>query len=404
MFADRPSTASGIRMLHPTRLTSTGATAIILVVAAMGAFSLLVHDGAFPAERADSTADWLAASALAAGLDPHADLRQLAQTLDVEYWEGYVGRDRAVRIPRTPGALVVLYPLSWMTPEQARQLMLLGGLMATAATFLLLWRAEALAWVVVLLGTALAMVSGPARWSQLFVTQSAIVMLCVAAVLVTARRGDFARTGFALAIAGSLKVFPLVLLVLLVARRRYRALAFTFGSLAVLNMTPLLLPHVSMAAMLDAFTLTTQSWIDITPGLPGLLAQRMTLGLPVILLIGAVLLTPAVVLVLRQSLTYAVGAGVLLAAALLALPLSWPHYLLSLVPAFVLMTREAPAKSLAVVLGVGVLLLTPMTPIIVHTLGLLVILVGTTISAIIAGQSQSREGGPATIDHAEMVT
>lgn len=374
-----------------------------MLVGLLATFTIALRDGAFPVDRADSTADWMAASAFAHGLDPYGDLRSLSETLSTPYWERYQGIDRVERIPRTPGALIVLYPLAWITPEQARALMLFAGVVATAATFMILWKAEALAPIVVYLGAALAMVSGPARWSQLFVTQSAIVMLCVAVVLVTTKKGDFARTGFALAIAGSLKVFPLVLIVLLLTRKRYRAVVSTVGSLAVLNLTPLLLPHVSLSAMVDAFTVTTQAWIDITPGLPGLIARSTPLGFPILLLIAVLLVVPAVIVVFVKRTSYAAGGAVLLAAALLALPLSWPHYLLSLVPAYVLFTGEDTGTTpLRIVFGVGALFLLPMIPILSHTVGLMAIFAGVIGTAIVTGQSQSTRELHAMIDNTEM--
>lgn len=378
---------------HPSPRPLPGAAMILVLVTALGWLTLGGQDGAFPVERADSTADWLAASAFAAGLDPHADLRELANSFDVRYWEEYdqTSSDRVVRHPRTPGTLVLLYPLSWITAEQARVLMLVAALFATAATFMILWRARVLTPVALLVGTALAMVSGPARWSQLFVTQSAIVMLCVAVVLIGTMRGDVGRTGSALAIAGTLKLFPLVLVVLLVARRRYRTLALAIGLFAALNLIPILLPHVSMASMVDAFALTADSWTDITPGLPGLIARWTTVDLPMLLLVAGIVLLPVLYLVFRDKLTYGAASLTLLAAALVVMPLSWPHYLLSLIPPFVLTSREVRLRSVfGVVLAFGAILLVPMTPVAIHTLGLSVIVIGVTVSGIFVGQSLPR--------------
>ncbi len=363
----------------------------------------MLDRGVGPVDRVDSTADWLVVSALAGGLDPYTDLRDLAQTFEIPFWEGIGATDRVVKHPRTPGALLVLYPLSWLSAEQARVVILVVGWVATVATFALLWKAAAVPPMVIFLGAAFALVSGPARWSSLFVTHSPIVMFCVAAVLIGNLKRDSVRGGVAVAIAASLKAFPGVLVVLLAVRRRYRALAASVGLMAVMNLAPLLLPNVSFSALVEAFRSTTHAWIDITPGLPGLISRGTAVSFPMVLVIATVLVGMATTLVVTEKVGHAVGALALLSAALLAMPLSWPHYLLALIPPLVLVTREVPHKSVLGVLGVGVLLLVPMTPIWTHTVGLAVILIGVTATALLGSQSQSRPDRGGKIDDPEMV-
>lgn len=389
-------------LLRPSRLNPTG-LGVLLLMSALLASYVVLDRGLGPVDRADSTADWLVVSALAESLDPYTDLRDLAQTFDAPYWEDVGETDRVVKAPRTPGALIVLYPLSWLSAEQSRVVILVVGWVATVATFAVLWKATALPPMTVLLGAAFALVSGPARWSSLFVTQSPIVMLCVAVALVGSLKRDSLRGGVAVAIAASLKAFPAVLVVLLAVRRRYRALAASVGLMALMNLAPLLLPNMSFSALVDAFRATTHAWIDITPGLPGLISRGTAVSFPMVLVIAAVLVGMATTLVVTKKVGHAVGALALLSAALLAMPLSWPHYLLALIPPLVLVTCEVPHKSVLGVLGVGVLLLAPMTPIWTHTLGLAVILIGITATALLGLQTQSRPDRHGKIGDPEMV-
>lgn len=91
---------------------------------------------------------------------------------------------------------------------------------------------------------------------------------------------------------------------------------------------------------------------------------------------------------LNGGLSPNLGALGLMAGSLLALPVSWPHYLLAIVPVFVLGARELSPRSVtSTTVLFGALLLVPLTPVVLHTVGLLFIWTSIAIRAFVSRQS-----------------
>ena len=392
-------TAANWAALERQRFTMRETALVILLVVAFGYFSIFVTNGAGSAAIADSTADWLVASAFVEGVDPYAHLHELSEHFGVAYLDSDAD-ERVSNAPRTPGALVLLAPLALLGgPEQARAAMLVIGVGAVAATFLLIGRAVPISTIALVIGLAAALVSGPARWSFLFVTQSPIVMCLVAVVVLTAMQGDRYTIGLALAVAGTLKVFPLVLVVSLIVMRRWRAVTATAVGLGVLNLIPLLMPNVSLAPMVSAMTDTAEAWIDLTIGIPGLVAQWSTSSnLLTVSLVAVATIGFASVPVVRRNVTMQLGALGLLSASLLVLPISWPHYVLTLIPVWMLIDQDASLRRPVVVLLIlGGVMLVPLTPIALHTAGLVLIVIAVATQGFYARQPISAGTRTATM-------
>jgi alpha-1,2-mannosyltransferase len=213
-------------------------------------------------------------------------------------------------------------------------------------------------------------------------------MFLVAVVVLTAMQGDRYTTGLALAIAGTLKVFPLVLVICLLVMRRWRAVTATAVGLGVLNLIPLLMPNVSLAPMVSAMTDTAEAWIDLTIGIPGLVAQWSTSSnLLTVSLVAVATIGFASVPVVRRNVTMQLGALGLLSASLLVLPISWPHYVLTLIPVWMLIDQDASLRRPVVVLLIlGGVMLVPLTPIALHTAGLVLIVIAVATQGFYARQ------------------
>jgi len=344
---------------------------VVLVLTAalgwLGAFA--VPRSIDPATTADAAADWLVASAFADGLNPHNNLRELADHYQVEFWGSGQGDGRVLKSPRTPGALLVLYPLSWVSAEQAVTAMLLVGLLSIAIAVIALGKTFNLPWITICLGIAYATVSGPARWSHLFGTQEPFLLLCVAMFLVLVSRDDKLWAGIWLGVAGSLKLFPLVLIAVLISRRRTKGLVAAVATLGILNLTPLLLPHVSLTSTVDAITSTAANWFDVEAnvGLSASLGRVFPVTTTLAVIVGACLVFAAWYLVFRRPEHLGASSAFLICIGILALPLAWPHYILVAVPAVLLGLHERIlTRWQFIALLVGIVMTIP-----VHSIGLL---------------------------------
>lgn len=316
---------------------------VVVLTAVLGWFGASAYSRSTdPASTSDATADWLVATALADGIDPHTNLRDLADRYEIEFWASDEPDERILKHPRTPGALVLLYPLSWATADQAYAVMLIVGFASIAVAMIALSRNFSLSWLAILMGIAYTTLSGPARWSHLFGSQGPILLLCVALFLVFMAKSDNPWAGVWLGIATTLKLFPLILLGVLIAHRRTRGLAGAAVTLVVLNLVPLLLPNLSVASTIEALFTTVSGWFD-SVGNIGLVA---TMGrvfpvrpLPA-LLIGVWMVVAAWWFVLRRSEPIGAASAFLMCIGILALPLAWPHYILAVVPTVMVALRE----------------------------------------------------------------
>ena len=324
-------------------------------------------------ERSDAVGDWLVVNALKDGLDPHSDLRDLADHYDVVLWGGEDANDRIQKHPRTPGALVLLYPLTATSAEGAHLAMQWVGLLAIAVGMVVLGTHFSFTWVTVFVGLSFSLLLGPARWSLLLGSQSPVLFLCIALFLVLIDQGDRPLAGLWLAIAGTLKLFPLILLALLISRRAKKTAIATGVILLGLNLIPFLLPNVTLQSTWVALTSTAESWFDISAniGLAATLERTLGLGSVSPVVIGVIVIGVSSVTVLVRKGSLGVASTLLLSAGILALPLAWPHYILAVVPAVLLVLSEGSLNRVErVIVLVGAALTVPFDRVGLHTLGL----------------------------------
>jgi hypothetical protein len=220
--------------------------------------------------------------------------------------------------------------------------MLVVGFVSVAVAMIALSKTFLLSWITVVLGIAYATLSGPARWSQLFGSQGPVLLLCLAMFLVLMSKSDNPWAGVWLAIAGTLKLFPLILLGVLLARRRTRGLAGAGVTLVALNLVPLLLPNLTVASTLEALSTTASSWFDSVGniGLVATMGRVLPMQTLPALLIGVWMVVAAWWFVMRCHEPLGASSTFLICIGILALPLAWPHYLLAAVPTVIVALRE----------------------------------------------------------------
>jgi hypothetical protein len=194
-------------------------------------------------------------------------------------------------------------------------------------------------------------------------------------------QGDKPLAGLWLAIAGTLKLFPLILLALLISRRAKKTVIATVVILLGLNLIPLLLSNVTLQSTWVALTTTAESWFDISANIGLASTLERTLGLSISpAIIGAIVIVVSSVTVLVRKASLGVASTLLVSAGILALPLAWPHYILAVVPAVMLLLSEGSLNRVesAIVL-VGSALTVPFDRVALHTLGLGVIVIVLTL-------------------------
>jgi hypothetical protein len=174
------------------------------------------------------------------------------------------------------------------------------------------------------------------EWSIRFSTISPFVAFASTFALVGIKNGDRPSSGIALAIAGTLKAFPLILLVLAAAHRRWRIVGWTIGSLGILNLLPFLTPQVRLSDAVDAL-LGASARYGYLGGNMSLTTLVSDISNPIVG-IGAFILVMTSVSwwIASYPSNVATDGAILIGIAILFSPLSWPHYGLIFYPAALL--------------------------------------------------------------------
>ncbi|MGH8872077.1 MAG: glycosyltransferase family 87 protein [Acidimicrobiia bacterium] len=333
--------------MRPARLTVPLVTTVLLFVAVIVWLSIRSYNTHEQIGNEDATADWLVASAFADGIDPHIELFELASIYEVDFWPSETEESRISRHPRTPGSLILLYPLSWVDADDALLTMLITGLVCSGAGLLFLCRLRVISYSSLFLGLVYVTLLGPGRWSQIFGTHLAVILLCVAVAFTLLWRRDSIGSGVWLAVAATLRLFPAVLLIALLMRRKSKAAVAMITTTILLNLVPLLFSHVSLASTLQALTSTTGRWFDLESNisLSRGLAHWLPMSTSVVVALIVLLLVGGWFILHSASLPASGEWTVLLSLAVMALPLSWPQYLLAVVPVFMVFAEEVRFES-----------------------------------------------------------
>jgi alpha-1,2-mannosyltransferase len=298
---------------------------------------------------ADSTADWLVASAALDGTNPYADLRELSRRYDVPFiapgWKD-VGGAPWIH-PRTPGALLLLVPVTVSTPETlhtivaAVSLMLLAVLGATCLPRLMKVR-----WPLGVLLAALLIISGPVIRSMQFGAWSVLLALLIGWLWLTAREKDGWLAGIPLGIAIGMRLFPALLLIPLVLYRRWKVSASAVGVALVLNLLGMFVFGLSPRAVLNGMTLAGDTWIQLEANGSIIKPLFQSLGVPSLLIVaglGIVIAAYSRRLQLKGAdFDYAMALAVI--TMLLISPLSWEHYDIILFLVLALLLGSDPTR------------------------------------------------------------
>jgi hypothetical protein len=279
----------------------------------------------------DSTADWLVASAARDGLDPYADLRDLARTYDVPYatpaWQE-LGSKPWVH-PRTPGALLILQPVTLLNPDVLHSVLVVVSLMLFGYMGGRLFpKVTQTSWTSSLLLTAVLVLSGPVLRSLEFGTWSVILASLVAWSWAELRSTDRAIAGIPLGIAIGMRLFPALLLIPILLARRMRAVVVAATTAVFLNVAGMALFGISMREAVNGLASAENTWLGI--GGNGSLVKPLNVWLGVspssIVLALALLVSLWVWRASRVPNSLNVTLTIATLGMLLAAPLSWEHY------------------------------------------------------------------------------
>ncbi len=164
------------------------------------------------------------------------------------------GHDSVEPFLYPPVAAVLLLPVAMLPLGAAKIVFVLINLLAQFLGIAVLFsdRAPPQRRVLTAAGWILVLLLFPFFWGLYLGQANSLVFLACALALRQVRRGDQLGGGALLAVAALLKVFPVVLLVLLLCKRQYRAVAASVVTMAVLSL--LSLPVVGISTFQRFFT------------------------------------------------------------------------------------------------------------------------------------------------------
>ena len=261
------------------------------------------------------------------------------------------GHDSVEPFLYPPVAAVLLLPVAMLPLGASKLVFVLINLVAQFAAIAVLFsdrappdrrRLTVAGWIVVLL-------LFPFFWGLYLGQANSLVFLACALALRQLRRGDQLGGGALIAVAALLKVFPVVLLVLLLLKRQYRAVAASVATMAVLSLLSVPVVGVStfrrfftdvvpeIASRIEPFVrnqgisgtahrlFTDNPYVDPLLHSPGLArALASALALAVVALV--VWTTRRVTLERTPARRFELEWGLWLVAAVLVSSISWEHY------------------------------------------------------------------------------
>ena len=261
------------------------------------------------------------------------------------------GNDSVEPFLYPPVAAVLLLPVTLLPLGAAKMAFLLLNLVAQFAAIAILFadRAPPQRRVLTVAGWVLVLALFPFFWGLYLGQANSLVFLACALALRQVRRGDQLGGGALIAVAALLKVFPVVLLGLLLLKRQYRAVAASVATMAVLSL--LSLPVVGLSTFRRFFTeVIPEITSRVEPfvrnqGISGTLHRLLTdnpyvrplvdspalaraLGTVLSLVVVALVVwgTRRVALDRTAPRRFALEWGIWLAAAVLVSSISWEHY------------------------------------------------------------------------------
>lgn len=320
------------------RLRTPWFRCLALSVAVGAIFGLAVLIAGFDPPDSDVKYDWLAARAALDG-DAYAPVLELAEAEGVRIAVNVApGTGPSVPHPRTPAALLMMLPLGLVPFGGVAALWIAGSVaLLTAMIWVLMYLSEGVSvWAKLVVASALA-VGAPTVVSLRFTGQTMLVAWLVVAAWVSTGRSEV-LTGGAIAIAGSLKVFPFALVVPLWMSGRRKAAIWAVVGAVTLNSLGLLLPGVTLGGAWATLSEASASFAAL-PGNASIVGLVTRLGgtLVVAQLASWVIVGGVVLAVWARLGRYPTTPLFWILLALLLLPLSWTSYDVVLIPAVVVL-------------------------------------------------------------------
>lgn len=295
---------------------------------------------------------YVEAYAIRIGLNPYAvDLRPLGAQLHLE---------GIARGSYSPFFLLCFEPLTLLSPPAAWWIWFILNVAALAIALAIIFgQAPALARARKGATLAFALLYPPLG-VHFFYAQSQLIILLLLAVMMRALRNKHdGVAGLALAVAGMLKVFPLIMVGYLIVCRRWRALVWTFVSLAALMMVTIAIVGASRTlAFASAAEFITNAHFILRPAniAVGSFAARLfwyavnpvaAMVTPErIIVAGAEILMLATTIIVTRPLARAGDSdwralSLWVIATVELAPTAWIHYLVLLFIPFIFITVDA---------------------------------------------------------------
>jgi hypothetical protein len=276
--------------------------------------------------KSDATGDWILVNAVSTGLSPFEDVRTLAPKLGVPY-QTLASDDEPVVAYRTPGGILLLYPLVLFEWDQAHAVIGVVGLLFFM--WMLLVQVPKLCEVPInRLIFPLALASISAAWIETpyWGTVSSIVGTLMIATLL----GTGSSQGVPLAAATVLKLFPGLLFVPLAIKRR-SATAIGLGVVAITTALGITLFGLSIVDATRLLAAGSKTWltkfgnVSLVSVLAGDAASAIYFAAGVTAGIVGIAIF-ATKYPITQALALAIPVSVLVS------PVSWVHYDVVLIP------------------------------------------------------------------------
>lgn len=284
---------------------------------------------------ADIKYDWLQAEA-ALTSNAYEDIIDLGRAESVHLIVHYPeGAQRPFPHPRTPGAILTAIPLLAIEFHH-----LFAVSVAISAFVLVLMVGHLVGWGSPIRTAGvmcLVAVSAPFFTTIRYAGQSAIVAGLTLGAWALFRRGRDLPAGVLLGVAATLKLFPLVLVLPMLMKRRLRPVMATLGVVAVMNGFGVLLPGVGLSDATSALGQGANVWFRLLSN--GSLAAgiaRFGLDRTPATVLGFVLVLALLAMARRrQGMSWTDDPTMWLGLGLLALPVGWISYDIVLIPALV---------------------------------------------------------------------
>ncbi len=259
--------------------------------------------------------------------------------------------------PRMPGAILLSLPLILLAFDQ---LFIVSVGVTAAAGVLILSSIRERMGKSVPLGVAVSLlIAAPVFFTVRFAGQGMLMALAVILAWTSYERRNDLAAGLLIALAATLKLFPLLLIVPWLLAKRYRPAGIALGGFLLFNSTGLLLPGVDLTDSIGAMLHGADVWFPMSSnGSTAAMLARFGLDRVSAQLIAIVLTIGVAMLALRLR-----RARVLrdptpwLVLGVLCLPVSWISYdivLVSAVVAAFALTITKSRYSAVVVLSVWI--------------------------------------------------